>query len=51
LAAGGLVIVFVIMMLLEREDLRDRLLRLVDRQDLQRTTEAMNGSADAADSG
>ena len=42
LAAGGLVIVFVIMILLEREDLRDRVLRLGGRQDLYRTTEAMN---------
>jgi predicted PurR-regulated permease PerM len=42
IAAGGLVIVFVIMILLEREDLRDRLLRLAGRHDLHRTTEAMN---------
>ena len=42
MAAGGLVIVFVIMILLEREDLRDRLLRLAGRRDLHRTTEAMN---------
>ncbi len=42
MAAGGLVIVFVIMILLEREDLRDRLLRLAGRHDLHRTTEAMN---------
>jgi predicted PurR-regulated permease PerM len=45
MAAGGLVIVFVIMMLLEREDLRDRLLRLAGRRDLHRTTEAMNDAA------
>jgi predicted PurR-regulated permease PerM len=45
LAAGGLVIVFVIMILLEREDLRDRLLRLAGRRDLHRTTEAMNDAA------
>jgi predicted PurR-regulated permease PerM len=42
LAAGGLVVVFVILILLEREDLRDRLLRLAGRHDLHRTTEAMN---------
>jgi predicted PurR-regulated permease PerM len=42
LATGGLVIVFVIMILLEREDLRDRLLRLAGRRDLQRTTAAMD---------
>src|SRR5215469_657441 len=40
LAMAGLVIVFVIMILLEREDLRDRLLRLAGR-DLHRTTVAM----------
>ena len=45
MAAGGLVIVFVIMILLEREDLRDRLLRLAGRRDLPRTTEAMNDAA------
>ncbi len=45
IAAGGLVIVFVIMILLEREDLRDRLLRLAGRRDLHRTTEAMNDAA------
>src|SRR6202043_3033102 len=42
----GLVIVFVIMiLLLEREDLRDRLLRLAGRRDLHRTPEAMNDAA------
>jgi len=45
LAASGLVIVFVIMILLEREDLRDRMLRLAGRHDLHRTTEAMNDAA------
>jgi predicted PurR-regulated permease PerM len=45
MAAGGLVAVFVIMILLEREDLRDRLLRLAGRRDLHRTTEAMNDAA------
>src|SRR5271165_95509 len=45
LAGAGLVIVFVIMILLEREDLRDRLLRLAGRRDLHRTTEAMNDAA------
>jgi len=45
MAAGGLVVVFVIMILLEREDLRDRLLRLAGRHDLHRTTEAMNDAA------
>jgi len=45
MAAAGLVIVFVIMILLEREDLRDRLLRLAGRRDLQRTTAAMDDAA------
>jgi predicted PurR-regulated permease PerM len=45
MAGGGLVVVFVIMILLEREDLRDRLLRLAGRHDLHRTTEAMNDAA------
>jgi predicted PurR-regulated permease PerM len=45
LAAGGLVVVFVVMILLEREDLRDRLLRLAGRGDLHRTTEAMDDAA------
>ncbi len=45
MAAGGLVVVFVVMILLEREDLRDRLLRLAGRRDLHRTTEAMNDAA------
>ena len=44
LALAGLVIVFVIMILLEREDLRDRLLRLAGR-DLHRTTVAMDDAA------
>src|ERR1700737_114299 len=42
LAVSGLVIVFVIMILIDWEDLRDRLLRLGGRADLSRTTEAMN---------
>jgi predicted PurR-regulated permease PerM len=41
LTMAGLVIVFVIMILLEREDLRDRVLRLAGR-DLHRTTVAMD---------
>jgi hypothetical protein len=42
---AGLVVVFVIMILLEREDLRDRLLRLAGRRDLHRTTVAMDDAA------
>ena len=45
LAMVGLVIVFAIMILLEREDLRDRLLRLAGRRDLHRTTVAMDDAA------
>lgn len=45
LAMAGLVIVFLIMILLEREDLRDRLLRLAGRRDLHRTTVAMDDAA------
>lgn len=45
LAMAGLVVVLVIFMLLEREELRDRLLRLVGAGDLHRTTEAMNEAA------
>jgi predicted PurR-regulated permease PerM len=44
LAMAGLVIVLVVFMLLEREVLRDRLLRLAGG-DLHRTTEAMNEAA------
>jgi predicted PurR-regulated permease PerM len=44
-AMAGLVIVFVVMILLEREDLRDRLLRLAGRRDLHRTTVAMDDAA------
>jgi predicted PurR-regulated permease PerM len=41
----GIVIVFVIFMLLEREALRDRLLRLVGHQDLNLTTQAIDDAA------
>ena len=45
LATGGIVIVFVIFILLQREDLRDRLIRLAGTRDLQRTTEAFDDAA------
>jgi predicted PurR-regulated permease PerM len=45
IATAGLVLVFVIFMLLQREDLRDRLIRLVGSSDVARTTEAMNDAA------
>jgi len=38
----GLIIVLVVFMLLEREPLRDRLIHLVSRGDISRTTEAIN---------
>ncbi|WP_287066369.1 AI-2E family transporter [Mesorhizobium sp.] len=41
LASAGLIVVVVIFMLLEREDLRDRFIRLVGYGDLHRTTEAL----------
>lgn len=41
LATGGIIVVVVIFMLLKREDLRDRFIRLVGASDLHRTTEAL----------
>ncbi|MBK1842767.1 AI-2E family transporter [Azospirillum sp. YIM B02556] len=46
IATAGLVLVFTIFMLLQREDLRDRLIRLVGSGDLSRTTEAMNDAGE-----
>jgi predicted PurR-regulated permease PerM len=45
LGTGGLVIVFVIFMLVEREDLRDRVIRLVSRGKYLVTTRALNDAA------
>ena len=45
IATAGLVLVFVIFMLMQREDLRDRIIRLVGSGDVARTTEAMNDAA------
>ncbi len=42
LTTGGLLILFLVFILFYREDLRDRILRLAGKRDLQRTTEAMN---------
>ncbi|WP_426954799.1 AI-2E family transporter [Muricoccus radiodurans] len=44
-AHTGIVIVFVIFLLLYREDLRDRLIKLMGSRDLQRTTAALNDAA------
>ncbi|MEO5755267.1 MAG: AI-2E family transporter [Mesorhizobium sp.] len=41
LASAGLIIIVVIFMLMEREDLRDRFIRLVGYGDLHRTTQAL----------
>jgi predicted PurR-regulated permease PerM len=45
LTTAGLVVIFVIFFLSQRQDLRDRLIRLAGSHDLQRTTEAINDGA------
>jgi predicted PurR-regulated permease PerM len=45
LATTGIIIIFVIFILLQREDLRNRLIRLAGSHDLQRTTAALNDAA------
>ena len=45
LATAGIVIVFVIFMLLKRDDLRDRVIRLAGSRDLPRTTQALDDAA------
>ena len=45
LAIIGIIILFVVFILLQREDLRDRMIRLAGVSDLQRTTSAMNEAA------
>ena len=42
LATAGIVVVFVIFFLLQRDDLRDRFIRLAGSGDLRRTTEALD---------
>jgi len=46
LATGAAVIIFTFVMLLRREDLRDRLIRLVGHGDLNRTTQVMEEAGD-----
>ena len=46
IATAGIVLLFVIFILLQREDLRDRLIRLLGASDIQRSTEAINDAAD-----
>jgi predicted PurR-regulated permease PerM/methylmalonyl-CoA mutase cobalamin-binding subunit len=45
LATAGIVLVFVIFILLQREDLRDRFISLAGSHDLQRTTRALDDGA------
>jgi predicted PurR-regulated permease PerM len=45
LATTGIIIIFVIFILLQREDLRNRLIRLAGSRDLQRTTAALDDAA------
>lgn len=45
IATAGIIIVFVIFLLLQREDLRDRFIRLFGSRDVHRTTEAMTDAA------
>jgi len=45
LATAGIVIIFVVFFLLQREDLRDRFIRLVGARDLQRTTQGLDDGA------
>jgi predicted PurR-regulated permease PerM len=46
LATAGLVLIFTIFILLQREDLRDRVIRLLGVRDLQRTTNALDDAAE-----
>ena len=45
LATAGIVVVFVIFFLLQRQDLRDRFIRLAGTRDLRRTTQALDDAA------
>lgn len=45
ITTAGLVVIFVIFFLLQRQNLRDRLIRLAGSHDLQRTTDAINDGA------
>ena len=45
LATTGVIVIFVIFILLQREDLRNRLIRLAGTHDLQRTTAAIDDAA------
>src|ERR1700761_7339264 len=45
LATTGIIVIFVIFILIQREDLRNRLIRLAGSKDLQRTTAALDDAA------
>jgi predicted PurR-regulated permease PerM len=45
LTVAGIVLVFVVFILLQREDLRDRMIRLFGTRDLQRSTAALDDAA------
>ncbi|WP_293860492.1 AI-2E family transporter [uncultured Alsobacter sp.] len=45
LATVGLIVIFVVFILLQREDLRNRLIRLAGSHDIQRTTAAIDDAA------
>jgi predicted PurR-regulated permease PerM len=45
LATTGIIVIFVIFILIQREDLRNRLIRLAGSRDLQRTTAALDDAA------
>jgi predicted PurR-regulated permease PerM len=45
LATTGIIVIFVVFILIQREDLRNRLIRLVGSSDLQRTTDALDDAA------
>ena len=45
LATTGIIVIFVIFILIQREDLRNRLIRLAGAHDLQRTTAALDDAA------
>ncbi len=45
IATAGLVVIFVIFVLLEKEDLRDRFIKLAGAGDLQKSTHALNDAA------
>jgi predicted PurR-regulated permease PerM len=46
LATSGLILLLVVVMLLHREDLRDRVIRLAGAHDLHRTTQALNDAGE-----